>query len=349
VKRIPPEQDEIPYLRSVLVRWYRAEQRDLPWRRTTDPYRIWVSETMLQQTRVAAVLPYYERFLARFPSVAALAAAPVEDVLALWAGLGYYRRARHLKKAAEIVVARHGGKLPEDAEALLALPGIGRYTAGALRSIAFGRPAPVLDGNVFRLLSRFLAREGTWSSSTDKERFWKIAEAAVPSRNAGDFNQALMEMGALVCTPRLPECGRCPIRRRCRARLTGRVDRFPSPRRRPATEEVRRDVFVLRDRRDRILLRRRPESGRMGGMWELPVENPGTSPATEAGRFRHSILNKRYRVRVFVAACGGAAKGGGDVRWVAREEIPGYPLTAMAKKGLRVAFPADAGGKPPGR
>jgi A/G-specific adenine glycosylase len=328
------------------VRWYRAERRDLPWRRTTDPYRIWISETMLQQTRVAAVLPYYERFVTRFPSVAALAAAPVEDVLALWAGLGYYRRARHLKKAAEIIMARHGGELPEEEPALLALPGVGRYTAGALRSIAFDRPAPILDGNVFRLLSRFLARAGTWNRSSDKERFWEIAEAVVPRRNAGDFNQALMEMGALICTPRLPECGRCPVRRRCRARRLGKVDRFPSPRQRPPAEDVERDVYVLRDRRGRVLLRQRPEGGRMGGMWELPVEAPGVAAAAEAGRFRHAVLNKRYHVRVLVAVCdGAAARRGAELRWIAREEIPAYPLTGMAKKGLRLALGAGEEGR----
>ena len=193
--------------RRALLAWYRAARRDLPWRRTRDPYAIWVSETMLQQTRVEAVIPYYERFLARFPDVGALAGADLDDVLSLWAGLGYYSRARNLKRAAEQVVTRIAGRLPDDADALRELPGIGRYTAGAIASIAFDRPAPIVDGNVARVLARLLGICASRSrSSAVKARLWEEAERLADGPAPGDLNQALMELGARVCIPRAPRC-----------------------------------------------------------------------------------------------------------------------------------------------
>jgi len=295
---------------------------------------------MLQQTRVSAVVPYYERFLRRFPDVGALAAAAADDLLAHWAGLGYYRRARHLKEGAERVVAQHGGRVPDDPEALLALPGVGRYTAGAILSIAFGRPYPVLDGNVFRVFARFFALRAEWSSSRDKAKFWSIAEKIVSRQNPGDFNQALMELGALVCTPKGPRCPSCPVRRRCAAFAQDAVDRYPAPRVRPATARVERELFVAVDERDRLLLRRRPEGGRMAGLWELPNERPPVGGRRrKIGSFHHSILHRIYKVDVYrIGACRAPGRSRGAMRWVARESLGEYGLTGMAKKGIRIAL-----------
>jgi len=256
-------------LRAALLRHYDRWHRDLPFRRTRDPYRIWVSEIMLQQTQVATILPYYRRFLAALPTVRRLARAPLGRVLKLWEGLGYYARARNLHAAAKAVVRDHGGRLPRDREALLALPGIGRYTAGAIRSIAFGEPDPVVDGNIIRILSRLRAIGGDPGTSAAKERFWTIAAALVPKRRPGDFNQAMMEHGALVCTPRAPACGRCPIRRWCRAFALGRPGDFPA---RPPARAVprRRGVVALVEKSGRVLVVRRPKTGLLGGLWELP-------------------------------------------------------------------------------
>ncbi|MFH1277275.1 MAG: A/G-specific adenine glycosylase [Candidatus Eisenbacteria bacterium] len=328
------------YLRARLARWYGERRRDLPWRRTTDPYRIWISEAMLQQTRVAAAIPYYERFVEKLPDAAALARAPVDEVLTLWAGLGYYRRARLLKAAAEKVVRLHGGALPSGEEELMALPGIGRYTAGAIRSIAFGLRAPILDGNVFRVFARFFALTGSWNREADKKRFWEIAETLVPSRNPGDFNQALMELGALICTPSSPGCAACPVRRRCAAHARGEVDRFPEarPKRRP--ERIEREMYVVTDRRGRVLFLRRPEGGRMAGMWDLPGEPPpAAGPVSKRGSFRHTILHRRYEIDVFAARTEGPARSGPGGRWVAREDLAEFPLTTMANKALRLVPP----------
>lgn len=293
---------------------------------------------MLQQTRVAAVIDHYHRFLAAFPSVKTLAAAPVEDVLAQWSGLGYYRRARLLHKAAAAVVTEHGGEIPRGEEAILSLPGIGRYTAGAIRSIAFGERAPILDGNVFRVTARFFVIEGSWTSEGDKKRFWQIAEELVQGANPGDFNQALMEWGALVCTPKSPGCAGCPVRRKCGALAAGRVDELPTPRVKPPTVSVEQSVYVAFDGAGKVLLRRRPPGGLMEGMWELPEEEPSASADwSKVGRFRHAILDRRYEVNVFSAdVTAGSAPDGEASRWVARERLGEYALTGMASKGIRL-------------
>ena len=204
-------------LRTALLAWYRAHRRDLPWRRTRDPYAIWISEAMLQQTRVETVIPYWERFLARFPDVEALATADADDVIACWAGLGYYSRARNLHRAAQIVVERHAGRLPADVELLRELPGVGRYTAGAVASIAFDRPAPIVDGNVARVLARLFGIAADVRSRAVQERLWREAEELARGEDPGALNQALMELGAMVCTPRAPRCADCPWSRRCAA------------------------------------------------------------------------------------------------------------------------------------
>jgi A/G-specific adenine glycosylase len=230
-------------LSGALVRWVRRDHRDLPWRLGRDPYAIWVSEIMLQQTRVEVVVPYYERFLERFPDVEALAAAPLDDVLRAWAGLGYYRRARQLHAAAAIVARDHHGRLPADEAALRALPGIGRYTAGAIRSIAFGEPAPIVDGNVARVLSRLFALPGGPGDSVWERRLWTLAGQLVPATDPSAFNQGLMELGATVCTPRSPRCAACPLARHCRALAEGRPEAYPPPRPRPKLVSVARPAW----------------------------------------------------------------------------------------------------------
>ncbi|MGB7285079.1 MAG: A/G-specific adenine glycosylase [Candidatus Acidiferrum sp.] len=230
---------EAKTFRKQLLAWFRQFQRDLPWRRTKDPYRIWVSEIMLQQTRVAAVIPYYERFLARFPDVRALADAPQEDVLKLWSGLGYYSRARNLQRAAQQIVARPGGEFPNDEEALLALPGIGRYTAAAILSIAFGAKRAVLDGNVARVLARLGAIRGGLRESRRWLSLQKKAGELLDPKSPGDWNQAMMELGAMVCTPRAPQCLLCPVAKFCRARQLGDPESFPEkPKKREAVRIV---------------------------------------------------------------------------------------------------------------
>jgi A/G-specific adenine glycosylase len=257
---------------SALVDWYRQEKRDLPWRRTRDPYAIWVSEIMLQQTRVAAVVPYWERWMARFPSAEALAAAELDEVLAAWSGLGYYGRARNLHRGAREVVARHGGTLPCSAAELRALPGVGRYTAGAIASMAFDLPEPLVDGNVARVLARLFAIETDVKASATQRRLWQLAAQLVPASAPGDFNQGLMELGAVVCVPGQPRCERCPLAASCQARAAGRQGELPVvARRRPdADKPLLQATAGWMIRRGRLLLARRRPEGLFGGLWELP-------------------------------------------------------------------------------
>src|SRR5262245_47343046 len=260
-------------LQRALGRWYRRERRDLPWRRTRDPYAIWISEAMLQQTRVEAVIPRYEAFLARLPDVAALAAAGEDAVLALWSGLGYYARARALRDAARAIVQRHAGVLPRTRSAWLDLPGVGPYTAGAVLSIAFSASEPLVDGNVQRVLARLFALEDRQGSRALSERCWALARELVPDGrdglDPGDWNQALMELGARLCTPRAPRCADCPLRDRCQAFELGRVAELPRARARREPLDVRLEILVVRSREE-FLFVRRPAAGRMAGLFEFP-------------------------------------------------------------------------------
>lgn len=285
----PFRQEEI---RRTIVAWYRAGHRDLPWRRTRDPYRIWLSEAMCQQTRVETAIPYYERFLALFPTVADLAAAELDSVLAAWAGLGYYSRARNLHATASEVVRRYEGTFPDTVEALMALPGIGRYTAGAVASIAFGHPAPIVDGNARRVLCRLFALEGDPSRPPLDGLLWEVAAALVPASAAGDFNQGMMELGARICTPRSPSCHTCPVAARCEALRLGRVGAIPPVRGRPPAREVERVGLAVRDPRGALLMARRPPRGLLGGLWELPggEVGAGESPTEAAARLAEGSL-----------------------------------------------------------
>jgi len=266
-----PQPALVADLVAALRGWYFTHKRRLPWRDEPTPYRVWVSEIMLQQTQVATVLPYFERFLEAFPDVASLAAASDEALLARWSGLGYYRRAKNLHAAAKVVVEQHAGELPGTVAGLLDLPGIGRYTAGAIASIAFGQRAALLDGNVARVLSRVFAVTEAADSSAGQKRLWALAEALVPV-DASLHNQALMELGALVCTPKSPKCLACPLSDRCRAHSTGHTEDFPRMEKKTVVKPVHAVAgLVLRGAgSDELLLAKRPAEGLLAGLWELP-------------------------------------------------------------------------------
>jgi A/G-specific adenine glycosylase len=276
-------------LRRLLLAWYDDGHRRLPWRspqRGADPYRVWLAEVMLQQTQVATVVPYFERFVARLPTLAALAEADEDEVLALWSGLGYYARGRNLLRAAREARARHGG-LPASLEALRALPGFGPYTAGAVASIAFAIPAAAVDGNVARVLARLFAVEGAPASPAFRRRVEALAADLVHPRRPGDLNQALMELGATVCGRR-PACGRCPVASPCAARAQGRAGELPAPRRRPARRPLVLACAIVRED-GRILLARRPAEGLFGGLWAPPAAEVGEgedAPAAIGGALR---------------------------------------------------------------
>jgi len=284
-------------VRADLLRWYRRVRRDMPWRRGVTPYRTWVSEIMLQQTTVAAATPKYEAFLRRFPDIESLASAPEEAVLAAWAGLGYYSRARNLRRAAGEIVARHGGRFPSDFDSVLALPGVGRYTAGASLSIAFGKPFPVVDGNVIRVFSRLFALRGRAKDPAFAAEIWRRAAALVPKKSPGDWNQALMELGATVCAPESPSCGACPVARRCAALKKGLQDALPLPEKRREPEPVSWTCLWI-ERGGKILLWKRSDRERLlKNLWGLP--EAGRVPAAAGrrlARVSHSITHHALTV-----------------------------------------------------
>ncbi len=288
-------QRRVAALRRRLLGWYRANRRDLPWRRTRDPYAIWISEAMLQQTRTETVIPYYERFLERFPDVAALADAEIDDVLGLWAGLGYYSRARNLHAAARKITALHGGRIPDDPAALRSLPGVGRYTAGAVASIAFDRPEPIVDGNVTRVLTRLHGIEEDVGRPPVVRRLWEEAAALAQGADPGALNQALMELGATLCVPRAPRCPACPLESLCVSHRQGDPERLPvkSRRVRRRTLEVVAGWLL---RRGKALAVRRPAEGLLGGLWELPGGDLLPDEAPETGL--HRTLRERVALTV---------------------------------------------------
>jgi A/G-specific adenine glycosylase len=345
--------------REKLLAWYHAHRRDLPWRRTRDPYAIWISESMLQQTRVETVLPYYERFLARFPDVAALAGADLEDVLSLWTGLGYYSRARNLHRAAQLLVDRHGGALPDDPEALLALPGVGRYTAGAVASIAFDRPEPIVDGNVVRVLARLHGIRDDVGSAPVRERLWQEAAALARGPEPGALNQALMELGATLCTPRAPRCLICPVSQECRARSEGDAESLPRKAPKRAARPVEAVAGLLL-RRGRALAVRRPQQGLLAGMWELPggelregedakdalartlAERVGlrVGDASPLGVVEHLFTHLRLRLHVF--RCRNVRgrvrlRDFTEHRWLAPSALGALPQGGPTRKALALA------------
>jgi len=340
--------------------WLASARRDLPWRHERAPYAVWISEIMLQQTQAATVVPYFERWMARFPTVYALADASVDDVLKAWEGLGYYSRARNLHRAAQQVVAQHRGELPADREALLRLPGIGRYTAGAILSLAFGQPEPVLDGNVRRVLCRLCDIAGDPRTPSVERRLWGLAGAlveAAPSGRAGDLNEGLMELGALVCTPGSPDCPACPWADVCLAHARGTEAGRPTRTTRSPIPHYDMAAGVIEDAEGRYLIVQRPADGMLGGLWGFPGSAPG---ACEAGKLadclvdalrttlgieveiarampiiRHAYSHFRitlYPFRCHLLAGEPRAPGYPAARWVTGKELADYAFPVTDRK-----------------
>jgi len=318
-------------LRRGLSSWYARAKRDLPWRRNPTPYRVWVSEIMLQQTTVAAVTPKYEAFLRRFPSLAALASSQEDEVLKHWAGLGYYSRARNLRRAAIAM----GGEFPSGYDAVLALPGVGRYTAGAVLSIAFQKPFPLVDGNVIRVFSRLFGMKGRAKDPAFVKKMWPLAERLMPRANPGDWNQALMELGATVCTPDSPACGACPVAGHCVAFEKGLQDKLPSP------EAARKPVPVKWtclwiEKNGKVLLWRRSDKERLlKNLWGLPeAGRVAAKPGRRISSTTHSITHHALSVELKEAVLGSAAPPP-EAKWVPRGEIRDYLVSSLWLKLLK--------------
>ena len=346
--------DTTSKLQRSLLRWFGGHCRDLPWRRDRDPYRIWVSEIMLQQTQVATVIRYFERFLESFPTIGDLAEADEQEVFRVWEGLGYYRRAHHLHQAARRIVQNHGGVFPRDPEAVAALPGIGRYSKGAILSQAFGDRLPILEANSQRVLCRLFAQRGDPRKGPTRRWLWRTAEALLPRRQAGEFNQALMELGALICTPTSPRCLACPLRRLCRAARLGLEEIIPIPAKKENLLHVREVSVVIRQHR-RVLLLQRPRNGRWAGLWEFLHGQVGDDETyeeaarrqahnlagmkivleSELATLRHSVTHHRITLKCFAAR-----HRGGSFRsafylaraWVTPEEISGYAVSSPQRR-----------------
>lgn len=344
--------ESLSVLRQRLVPWFRQHGRDLPWRQTHDPYRIWVSEIMLQQTQVATVIPYYERFLKSFPDVAALAAAPEEIVLRHWEGLGYYRRARHLHAAAKVIVAEHEGVFPRAADAVRSLPGIGRYTAGAILSFAYDDREPIVEANTLRLYSRLLAYEGNVTTRAAHDALWKFANDVLPAQGSGELNQALMELGSQVCTPRSPACGDCPLAHLCPTRALGAQERIPSSTKKMKYEDVVELAAVVR-RGDKILVRLCGPDERWAGLWDFPrfasretddhasqlregvrsLTAVEIEPGEELTVIKHGVTRFRITLRCHTAVAKKAPRRLAEgVRWVTIEELAALPLSVTGRK-----------------
>jgi A/G-specific adenine glycosylase len=326
---------DLPKVRAALAAWYERWKRDLPWRRTRDPYRIWVSEIMLQQTRVAAVIPYYDRFLERYPNLDALAAAEEQELLGMWAGLGYYSRARNLQLAAKEMV-RLGG-FPREYAAIRALPGVGEYTAAAVGSIAFGLPHAVVDGNVIRVMARFLAEGGEITSAVTKNRLREAAEEFLDRSEPSRHNQAVMELGATICTPKDPECGRCPLAEWCEGRARGLARELPVKKSTTVIRRVERALLVVMRNGNLLLWQRPPDAAILSGFWELPEPHqlPNVSFGAALHQFKHSITNHIYHFQVFEASVGRwAPSKDSGLLWVPLEGLGGIPLSTTARKAL---------------
>jgi len=335
-----------------LLAWHAGHGRhDLPWQRDPTPYRVWVSEIMLQQTQVATVIGYFDRFMQRFPDVAVLAAAPLDEVLHLWSGLGYYSRARNLHRTAQLVVAGHGGALPGDAAALAELPGIGRSTAAAIRALSAGERAAILDGNVRRVLARYLAVAGAPNERATQQRLWRLAEECTPAREVARYTQAIMDLGATVCVRRRPLCDACPLHTDCSARRSGRQHEFPTPRARAARRTESVVMLFARQADGSVLLERRAERGVWGGLW-CPPQFPSIAAAREFAQarlaaarvephsrdtLRHAFTHFELEISPLMATCAGAreVREGPPVVWYdpakpGRLGLPA-PVTALLK------------------
>ncbi|HUY35630.1 MAG TPA: A/G-specific adenine glycosylase [Pirellulales bacterium] len=360
-----PTADWKRRFRRRLLGWFRRAARDLAWRQSRDPYRVWVSEIMLQQTQVATVSAYFPRFLAAFPHVAALAAVPEEDVLRQWEGLGYYRRARQLHRAAGVIVREHAGRFPSDFDAIRALPGIGRYTAGAIASIAFDLRRPILEANTIRLLSRLVAYRGDPRQAAGQKLLWTLAAELLPKSGCGEFNQALMELGSLVCAPRQPHCQECPLSALCPTHRDGLQQLVPLVRQKPPAEAVREAAVVVR-RRGRVLLLRRGDGGRWAGLWDFPrfpLASPGqvdrtdeliagvraltgvvVRPLRKLTTLKHGVTRFRITLDCHLADYVSRPRGAGravEIAWVMPAALEGYPLNVTGRKLGRLVATAE--------
>jgi A/G-specific adenine glycosylase len=338
-------------IRQKLLGWYDKAGRDLPWRQTRDPYAVWVSEVMLQQTRVETVIPYYERFLESFPTTHALAQADEDTVLSHWSGLGYYRRARLLHAGVREVVAEYGGEVPQDADARRALPGVGRYTAGAIGSIAFDKEEPIVDGNVTRVLARLLRIKTPIGTSATTNRLWKEAARLVPGERPGDLNQALMELGATVCTSKKPRCESCPVAEGCEAFAHGEVEALPVPRPRKAPKEVNLTAVVATRGRgaDRKVWLVKGDEPLFGGLWGVPMaEGSARAVLSDAGLrgrlgsdpvadIEHALTHRRLRIDVYRAPAARAEESR-TRRPFATEELESVGISTLTKKVLATAL-----------
>jgi len=340
----------IKSIQASLAKWYHREKRDLPWRDTQDPYHILVSEFMLQQTQVKTVIPYFERWMQSFPTLQKLAHSREETVLKHWEGLGYYSRARNLHRAAKIIVKVYKGKVPDTYDTLIQLPGIGRYTAGAILSIAFDQPVPVLDGNVKRVLSRLFVMPGNGVPAAHENRLWEVSAALVPGKRPGDFNQAMMELGATVCLPKKPLCLVCPLQKRCEAQQRGEVDKFPSPKVQTQTKKIEVSAAVI-TRGGKVYIQQRLHGGLMGGLWEFPGGKLHDGETPEAALIRElqeelgidtkgsclapigfashtyddfHLLMPLYVCRVWKGTI--AAREGQELAWVRPLRLTDYPM-----------------------
>jgi A/G-specific adenine glycosylase len=343
-------------LRRRLLAWYAKHARDLPWRRSRDPYRVWISEIMLQQTQVATVRDYFTRFIQTFPNVRRLAVADEADVLRLWEGLGYYRRARQLHAAAQQVVAQHAGTLPQEPGELQSLPGIGRYTAGAIASIAFDKRAAILEANTIRLLSRLIAFRGNPHSTTGQRLLWQVAEKILPQKHVAKFNQALMELGSLVCTPVEPKCNECPLATLCAANAAGLQREIPAAKPRTVFTELREAAVIVR-KNGSLLMRRCGDDERWAGLWDFPrfeLEASGPlfamdeiatkvaaqtgitcAPRTHLRTIRHGVTRFRITLDCYEAAfVSGRVRpvAKSAVRWLALAELSALPLSTTGRK-----------------
>ncbi len=318
---------------NAILSWFERHKRDLPWRQTCDPYAIWISEIMLQQTRVAAVIPFYERFLTRFSDFRELAAGPESDLLAHWAGLGYYHRARNLQRAARQMCEQ--GRFPSDYQGIRSLPGVGEYTSAAIASIGFNLPFAAVDGNVVRVLSRVLADATDIGSATGREHFRGLADQLLAHEQPGAFNQAMMELGATICLPKNPQCLVCPAAELCRARQIGQQNQFPVKLARAKRVYEERIVFWI-EREERILLWQRPADSRlMPGFWELPesLQLPNIEAGNILGDFRHSITFHDYH---FVVRKAEVPENVRDCRWIALHSLATLPVSTIFRKARQV-------------
>ncbi|MCZ6533272.1 MAG: A/G-specific adenine glycosylase [SAR324 cluster bacterium] len=379
-KGLPPQRGKDGALRKALLKWFAEARRPLPWRERYDPYQVWISEIMLQQTQVETVLPYFARWMAAFPDVAAVAGAPQEVLLKAWEGLGYYSRARNLGRAARRIVTDHGGVLPASPEVLRSLPGIGPYTAGAIASIGFNVSTPAVDGNVSRVLGLLLALPDPVNTPRGRARVWEIAARLVPVRNARAFNEGLMELGALVCRARAPACDACPLANHCAAHARGTPEAFP--RKQPRARRRRlRGVLLLLGRGKQVLLRKRPGEGLWGGMWEIPwlerrrgegcaaaltrlldgLELPLCAPPRKLGVVDHGLTHIQMRLDCYRAeikeeqsSTWASTPSGQPLRWAAPGTLRKLPLARLSHKAIALGWePAhqrtDPGGGAPRR